>query len=85
MKIGLYLFLYGSTSSDATNNQAKPELQAQAFTDLVVSVGKISNFIFDDLRSKPQTRSGVSKVELIKERRIHFVFAFLTGSRVSTH
>jgi len=67
MKIGLYLFLYGSTSSDATSNQAKPELQAQAFTDLVVSVGKISNFIFDDLRSKPQTRSGVSKVELIKD------------------
>lgn len=65
MKIGLYLFLYGSTS-DASEQQASPELQ-QAYSDLVVRVGKISSFIYDDLKSKPQTRSGVSKPEEIKD------------------
>lgn len=64
MKIGLYLFLYGSTSD--ASEQTKPELQ-QAYSDLVVRVGKISSFIYDDLKSKPQTRSGVSKPEEIKD------------------
>jgi len=68
MKLGWFLCLYGGTSVTSQQDDNVANLNAQNL--LITSMGSISNFVYDQLREKPQkgiARSGTNKPEVAKD------------------